>query len=54
MQFWTGEVRLIRVVVRRFAPRSQRIFSAAPGSRARSVRDNRSASPAGPSAKREG
>ncbi len=34
------EVGLIRVVVRRFAPRKQRIASAAPLSRARSVRDN--------------
>jgi len=34
------EVGLIRVVVRRFAPRKQRIVSAAPLSRARSVRDN--------------
>jgi len=31
---------LIRVVVRRFAPRKQRMLSAAPLSRARSVRDN--------------
>jgi len=40
MQFWTGEIRFIRVVVRRFAPRKQRMESAAPLSRARSVRDN--------------
>ena len=30
MQFWTGEIRFIRVVVRRFAPRKQRMLSAAP------------------------
>jgi hypothetical protein len=41
MQFWTGEVRFIRVVVRRFAPRKPRMESAAPLSRARSVRDNK-------------
>jgi len=35
------EVGLIRVVVRRFAPRKQRMLSAAPLSRARSVRDNK-------------
>jgi hypothetical protein len=33
-------VGLIRVVMRRFAPRKQRMESAAPLSRARSVRDN--------------
>ncbi|HRZ07575.1 MAG TPA: hypothetical protein P5102_15800 [Candidatus Competibacteraceae bacterium] len=36
----TADVGLIRVVVRRFAPRKQRMLSAAPLSRARSVRDN--------------
>jgi hypothetical protein len=36
----TADVGLIRVVVRRFAPRNQRMESAAPLSRARSVRDN--------------
>ena len=37
----TAEVGSIRAVVRRFAPRKQRIVSAAPLSRARSVRDNK-------------
>jgi hypothetical protein len=37
----TADVGLIRVVVRREAPRKPRMESAAPLSRARSVRDNK-------------
>jgi len=53
MKFWTGDVRLIRVVVRREAPANTRIVIRRPVSRARSIRETfeLGGGPSGPSAR---